>query len=247
MSLKTEIGPYLDKNGYVNPYPVDRTQGRQCDNATMYSSEYHIILAKRQEDSYRDADEWLILIDKASIVPGLTVRYPGDTTTDAPDNLYGILAASKVLKQPRVAEDFLAYGYRNFGFYNPSNPEHIKNKDGSIDWSMFQWRQLQLVFAAICASGRHSWWKIWNLPLAIYTALVIGISCIDEPYDNSDPRRLAWLLIQATEDSFLCRLASKIWYKRLYKIYPKGMNEVAGVYYQPSGLNANPFSKYWSV
>lgn len=246
MALRDEMKPYLDKNGYANPYPVVPGSGRSCDNATMFSSEYYIMLFKRQEDRIYDDEEWEILINKASIVPGLTVRYPGDATPDAPDNLYAILAASKVLKSPRVAEDFLKYGKSNFGFYNPSNPGHIKNKDGSLDWSTFQWRQIQLIFAALCASNNQSWWKIWQLPLAIYTALVIAFSCVGVDKQETDPRRLSWLLIQATESSFLCRLAAKIWYNRLNKDYPNGMPDVAAIYYQPPGLSSNPYAKYWA-
>jgi hypothetical protein len=165
---------------------------------------------------------------------------------DAPDNLYAILAASKVLNKPEIALSFYIYGLKNFGFYNTSNPDHVRNKDGSLDWSFFQWRQFQMIFAALCASGIHKWWKIWHLPLALYTALVITVSCIGAQLDDYDARRLSWALIQATkEDSFLCRLASKIWYRRLHKDYPNGMRDIASGYYNPHGLTENPFAKYW--
>lgn len=247
MSLKSEIKEYTDKNGYVNPNPISKDSGRSCDNSTMFSSEIYIMLTKRQEDSPRDADEWEILIDKSSIKPGLTARYPEDNAPDSPDNLYAILAASKVLNKPKVAQDFLNYGLRNFGFYNPSNPDHILNKDKSINWITFQWRQPQLVFAALCAANKHEWWHFWNLGFALYTFLVILVSCINTPITDTDSRRLAWLLIQATcEDSLLCILASKLWYKRLYKDYKYGMRNVAAIYYYPQGLDANPFSKYWA-
>jgi hypothetical protein len=244
MSFRDEIKSYTDINGYINPYPVDTKRGRQCDNATMFSSEAAILLVKRLEDNFNDENEWEILINKSSIQPGLTVRYPKDNTTDAPDNLYGILAASKVLDKPNVALDILNYGKSNFGFYNPSNPNHIKNIDGSINWSNFQWRQPQLLFAMLCSSNTYKWYKFYYWFLDLYTALTIIISCFNTEISDTDSRRLCWLLIQSTQnDSLFCKLASKIWFKRLYKDYLRGMNDVANVYYKPTGNN--PFGKYW--
>lgn len=244
MSLRQEINSYTDVNGYISPYPVHPSAGRSSDNATMFTSEYYILLAKRYEDVPSDADRWNLLIANSSLVPGLTVRYPGDTSTDAPDNLYAILAAAKVLRVPRVAQAFLDYGKANYGWYNPSNPHHIRNKDGTLDWSNFQWRQPQLVFAALCAANNYHWLKFWHLPLALYTAIVIATSCIDTPVDDADSRRLAWLLVQSTQDSLLCSLASKLWYDRLLRDYGSpGMREVAKVYYWPH--SGNPFAKYW--
>lgn len=247
MSLRDEIKSYTDSNGYINPYPVAPTAGRSCDNACMFSSEYYIMLEKLKQDNHMDADEWEILIDKSSIMPGLTVRYPGSTDLDAPDNIYGILAASKVLNKPQVAASILAYGVSNFGFFNTSNPGHIKNKDGSWNWPAFQWRQPQQIFAAACASNTYKWWKFWYYPVELVTALIIATSCYNTPNFDTDARRLSWLLVQTVKDSsWLCSLASKIWYKRLYKDYGSaGMAAVAGIYYQPQGPGNNPFSKYW--
>lgn len=81
------------------------------------------------------------------------------------------------------------------------------------------------------------------LPLELFTALVIATSCWRVPTSDTDARRLAWSLIQATQNSFLCKLAARIWTARLYKDYPEGMNSVAEMYYQP--LGSNPYAKYW--
>lgn len=243
--LRDEIIPYTDVNGYVNPYKVDVTKGRQCDNSTLFTSEYYIMLAKRGELSIFDADKWEYRISDSSVVSGLTVRYPGDNTTDAPDNIYAILAASKVLNRPDVAYSMLQYGFANDGFFNASNPYNIENKDGSMDWSTLQWRQFQMLFATYCAADCYRWWKVWLWGFNVYTALVIATSCINTPTDDSDSRRLCWLLIQATqEDSWLCKLAAYIWFKRAktqYGVSENVMREVAKRYYQ-TGM---PFITYW--
>jgi len=247
MALRDEIKAYTDSNGYINPNPVAPDAGRSSDNSTMFTSEYYIMLEKLLQSNSSDHNQWKALIDKSSIMPGLTVRYPSDTALDAPDNIYAILAASKILNQPGIALSILNYGISNLGFFNTTNPNHIRNTDCSWNWSALQWRQPQQLFAAACASNTYKWWKIWYKPIEIITALVIATSCMNSPTSDADPRRLSWLLIQATKDSsWLCSLASKIWYKRLYKDYGSdGMRAVAAVYYSPKGLGNNPFSKYW--
>lgn len=245
MTLRDEFKAYKDKNGYMNPYTVAPNAGRSCDNATLFTSEYYILLALNNELDL--SEYWRLLIALSSMEPGLTVRYPGDNTIDAPDNVYGILAASKVLAMPSVAHDFLRYGRQNLGFYNTSNPGHIKNQDGRINWNSFLWRQPQLIFMALCASGVYKPWKFWYWPLALYTSIVILTSCMQSDRSDSGSRLLAWLLIQATkQDSLLCRLASLVWNKRLLADYGgNGMKQVASMYFQPSGNN--PYAKYWPI
>jgi len=235
--LKEEIKLYKDNQGYVNPYLVNTSQGRQSDNGTMFSSEYYIMLSKRQEDTERDADEWEVLIAKCMPIPGLTVRYPGDIAIDAPDNIYAILAASKVLNRPHVAKSMLDYGFKHRGYYNIETP--------TWNWAGLQWRQLQMIFAMLCASNTYKWWKFWYWPLELYSALAIAISCMNTPTYETDPRRLNWLFIQSVkEDSLLCRLATKVWFKRLKKDYDvteNAMRVVAKTYYQDD----HPFAKFW--
>lgn len=232
MSLKTAIIPYLDSNGYVNPYKTDPTViGRQCDNSTMFTSEFFILLAKNKELSEDDKTRWKNLIITSMASPGLTERYPGASTEiDSPDNLIGILAASRVLNMPEVAASIYDYGKKHWGMYNPT---------GKWNWSAFMWRQPQLIYAMLLASKRARW---WHLPLELYTAAVIALSARNKKITDADPRRLSWLLIQATQDSWLCRMAAKIWTKRLMRDYgPSGMKWVAAVYY-PSN---HPFVTYY--
>lgn len=244
MGYKEDIKTYRDVNGYVCPAPTDPTKGRQCDNSTMFTSESAIIEQKLSISTEEDKNDWQRLINMSTVVSGLTVRYPKDTSTDAPDNLYAILAASEVLGRPEVAKSILDYGKRNFGFYTTDNPNHIKNAVGKVDWANFQWRQLQMLFAMYTASDTYKWYKFWLWPLNFYTFLCILTANSKPTPGQADPWRLSWLLIQSTMNkSTLCKLASKVWFKRLYVSYPNGMKGVAAIYYSPKPNN--PFSEYW--
>ena len=233
--LYDEIKDYIDGNGLVAPGLVEHGTIRASDNGTMFSSEYYIMLKERDELHSLDADTWETLIRSCMKESGLTVRAPKDLAVDAPDNIIAILAASKVLDKPKVAQDILTYGLAHKGFYDPAPTD-------KINWSAFQFRQLQLVFAMLCASNSYRWYKIWQLPLMLYTTLVILISCLNTPTQDTDSRRLCWSLIHAVaKDSLLCRLASKVWWKRLRKDYgDEGYRVVCNIYYQDN----HPFKRY---
>ena len=236
MSLETEIVPYIDGGGYVAPNLVPVGQMRGGDNGTCFTSEYYILMEKNHPTddwSKPRADGWEKLIRSCMPIPGLTVRFPGDKALDAPDNLYSILAASKILNKPQVADDILLYGITHYGFYNPTD---------KFQWAAFQWRQPQLLFAMLCASNNYKWYKFFQWPLAVHTALTILVSCYNTPKGDTDPRRLSWLLIQTVKnDSWLCKVASYFWYKRLYNVYTNGMKDVASIYYKDN----HPFTRYW--
>lgn len=237
MNLETDIIPYVDGNNLVAPNPVVPGTIRASDNGTCFSSEYFILMEMNYPDpdmSYLRAKGWEALIRTCMQVPGLTVRAPGDRAIDAPDNVYAILAASKVLSRPAVAQDILSYGKKHLGFYDPTGVPGVK-------LGAFLWRQPQIVFAMYCAANLYKPWKFWLWPLAVYTALVIGVSCWRVPVDHTDERRLSWLLIQTTKESLLCRLASKLWYNRLHRDYSDGMRTVRGIYYKG---NPHPFVTY---
>lgn len=252
MNLRSEIREYQDVNGYVNPYKVDTTKGMQCDNSVMFTSEYYIMLAKRCEDRILDDEEWENLVRKtypiqdAQRVLGLPSRYMYDNRQCPPDDLYAIFAAAKILDCPGIAQEILEHGIRHWGFYNNSNPNSIKT-DGKISWKSFLWRQPQLLYANLCAANKTHRLNIFQWPLAIYSAGTIAISCMNLKPGESDAPRLNWLLIEATRyDSWLCNLASKIWWKRMRKFYGvetnrEAIRKNASIYYGEE----HPFTKYW--
>lgn len=243
MSLRDEIKAYTDGNGYVIPNVSDGSL-RGSDNGTCFTSEYYMMLYKRHEDNLCDPEEFEIKIRKSMVETGLLGRAPGALgEQDGPDNQYAVLAACKVLGLQQLAENIYKYGMNHYGFFNSECPGTFRNKAGKINWRAFLWRQPQMVAAAISASGNFSRWKLWQLPFYIVAAVTIATSGISAPLNDSDTRRLCWSLIQSvTPDSFICRLAAKLWYNRLYKQYgPYGMREVAERYYQQS----HPFKHYW--
>lgn len=243
-NIKDDIVLYKDINGFISPHIVDAQYIRQSDNSCMFTSEYYIMLQKMGELTEADKKQWEFLIRSSMrYYQGLLVRYPGDETIDVPDNFYAVLAASKLLDVPEVSDDILRYGLSHFGFYNGENPGSVKGQDGKIKWPAFQFRQLQMLFAMLVASKHYKWWKFYMWPLELYTALVIATSCYKTDVNDTDARRLAWLLVQTVKDtSLLCKWASVLWFKRLHKDYgEEPMREVAYKYFQIM----HPFTRYY--
>lgn len=215
--IAAAFATYLDGNGLMSNSPVPPGTIRASDNGPLFSSQYALILLHQLEMTPDVELDYQKAIAACIDVNGNLHRAPGDTSEDAPDDYYGVSAAFSQL-----------------------------NVKSNVKLPFNLWRQPQLLFAVMASNQTLSRWKFWQWSLAIYTALVVLTSDINVDPGNTDARILAWLLIQATAPhSTLVSLAAHIWYNRLYAAYPNGMNDVAAIYFQPNGLNNNPYSKYW--
>lgn len=249
-----DLGPYRTLSGLIDahtlPVPTPLDWG---DNGTMFFGESVCIASKLE-----GADGPSLPLDVIKtyhpyfIVPGLLRRRQNDTDIDGPDNMLGVLAASKVTGVTQYARDIFWYGIKHFGFFNQPNPgSPFYPGTHKIDGEAFLWRQLQLIAATISAARFNRLVKILFFPLYFYTALVILYAGLVRaaPSQDLDSRRLAWLLIQCVgDDSILCWLASKVWYHGLRKDYPlstwgQSMRGVASYFYQQDPKH--PFITYW--
>lgn len=219
MSIVDDFRPYIDANGLLCPAPVPAGTIRGSDNGPCFTSEFLLEFMPQQSNvTFGESSAYFGAIQKCVNSDGYLTRAPGDTTLGNPDDHYGVYAALVTYNLPPF-----------FKFY----------------WQLI--RMPQLFFASRCAANEPKWYKPYYWPLAIITALVILLSNINDSASDTDSRRLAYLLTVAIAPySLLCRLATKVWHKRLLKTYPNGMKDVYGVYFQPNGTGNNPYSK-WSI
>lgn len=246
MSLRTEINEdYTDANGLVSPHPCSR-QSTASDNGPMFTSEYYIMLKMRGELTAFDAMMYQTTINSCINLQGMLCRWPVlmPQIQEQIDDYYAVLNACKQLGITWMPRLFLKAAVRNLGALNNVNP-------GKWTFDSFLIRQPQLV-ASMVAAGfpskldpLHLAIRLIAFPFFLVAAVTIAISCIGEPKDSTDPRRLSWHLIQATQSlSVLCALSSLLWYRRLRLSYGiAGMRAVAAIYYKPEG--SHPFAKYW--
>lgn len=245
MGLREEIAGYIDGEGMVAPNKVAPGSMRGSDNGPVFTSEYYVMLSKLGQLTDQDKIDYANIIGKCIDVNGLLNRHQvalGDNGQEGPDDYYGVLDACKTLGNTDIPRKFLKAVVKYLGFLNNNQP-------GVKTGSSFLIRQPQLV-AAMIAAAFPSWknpihvlTRLAFLPWFAYAAVCIAIAGWADHTSDADARRLSWHLIQTMKPvSLLAKLASKIWYNRLYSQYgATGMKSVADIYYQ----QGHPFQAYW--
>lgn len=239
--IRDEFKPYFDGTGLLAPHPNPGMIG--SDNGPMFLSEFMIMLKQHGELSALDIAYYHEKISSCMNDDGTLNRVvrPNRASQEGPDDYLGVLNGCKQLGITDLPRRMLLAMFCYLGFLNNVNPGHKTVES-------FLARQPQLIAAMVAASFplwtiKHTLIRLLFFPLFAYSALVIAISCIGVPITESDPRRLGWHLLQITKDlSLLCNLASKLWYRRLFKHYGSaGMKAVAAIYYGKE----SPHAKYW--
>lgn len=235
MTLRESINSYIDINGLVTPSLAPIPPAKGSDNGVCFTSEYYIYLMKNGEYyPYNDFHDYICVIAHCELKSGLVSRSPGDRGLQPPDDYLAIMAVCSQLGNPSIASKILKYGLKNYGCFNNANP-------GEWTKASFLWRQPQLIAATYAAAREGRFNPIVKI-LSLYSALVIAVACIGSPKEETDSRRLTFLLTQAMNPvSLLCRLAAKFWVRRQKQIYGDNfMAEVCKIYYQ----EGHPFGKY---
>lgn len=249
MSVRDSFNNYTDGNWLNTPEPgVWSRKHPGSDNGPMFTSEVYIVLKKNGELNFQDKIDYNLRIGQCIDKNGLLNRVPigQQDGLESVDDHYGVLNGCYELGNTSIPRKILKATIKYLGFLNNVNP-------GKRTWQSFLVRQPQLVAAMVAASfpslknPLHWLARLIAFPFFIAAAISIAISCINTPTDQADPRRLAWhLQNNCKKVSFLCRIASKIWMKRLRKDYGiPMMSAVAAIYYEPKGIDQNPYSKYW--
>jgi len=248
MDIIDDFKSYIDGNGLNSPQPGSWASNQSgSDNGTMYTSEMYIILKKNGQLTVSDELSFEHMIDRCIGPEGLLNRVPvgQNDGQDGPDNILAVLNGCIELKNTDIPRTLFWACIKYLGFLNNVNP-------GTKTLQSFLVRQPQLVAAMVSAAFPsllnpfHWLIRILSFPVYFVAAGSIAISCIGTPTGDTDSRRLAWHLQNNTKKtSFMCLLASLIWLRRLAKDYPNKMNDVAAIYYNPKGLDQNPYSKWW--
>lgn len=220
--LKQAMAGYIGADLLVTP-----NYRGGSNNGVMYTGEFIVILNRLGELTDEERHYWRLAMTNCEISPGLIKRSPtNDRDNEGPDDYHGYLAAAKHC-DPQRAKNFLAHGYRHFGFYDSNGRLEIKD---------FMWRFPQLIVQARMAAGLRCFTSrlFFILPLMYHYLKAV-------PTSDTDARRLGWLLIQTWDGKgFFSKLAVRLWGDKLLKDYPNGMRDVAGIYYE----RGHPFAAF---
>lgn len=222
-SFTEEMTSYFGEDGLVMP-----RKASPSNNGVLYTAIYMMIAERIGEYENiripRIADAFNPLI----VQPGLIRRSKTCADQEGPDDYVGFLAVAHLYYYV-WAEEFLAYGWSNYGCYNNVDP-------GQFTWSAFLWRQPQLI-----AHAKYAAYERPNVFLRFAWIMTILLAGFRSPPSNTDARTLSWLLIQVWDgNGFFCKLAVNAWKKRLFRDYPCGMKDVFRIYFG----DEHPFTTY---
>jgi hypothetical protein len=230
VSLKESIeANFLDQDALVSPNPCSPTTRNASNNGLIYSGEYQVLLSLLGQ--YSNTSSYITSLEACYAVPGCLRRSPiNNTDYESPDDYYGVIAGLYFTRSKSQAKLILKYGLSHWGSFNNITP-------GCFSWTTMIWRQPQLLAMNLWAAG-------YSITLLnAFSALVIAFSCLGcKKTDGCDPWRLTWLLVQCgRRNSWFCRVASKIWYRRLNKTWG-GMGNIYAEYYKGLPGQEHPFT-----
>lgn len=222
MTLRNDLTPYTDEDGLVMP-----ALNTPSTNGVMYTSEALIALIRNGEATSLDANNYIAKMSSCTPIPGLLQRSPQNSGgQEGPDDYYGLATAVDELEHYKdIAKAVVLYAAKHLGSLDNINP-------GRWQWSAFLVRQPLLDACMLWAAG-----DFVGPVLRTITALTILYNAIfPAPTNDTTSWRLQWLQVQvARRHSLSSRLASILWYKRLYGVWgPSGMRAVNSVYFQPT-------------
>lgn len=240
MTLRADIqNGYIDGNGLVSPHHITQGELRASDNGVSFSSEYYIQLKKNGELSYQDCLDYVALVDSCALQPGLISRAPKDIGLQPPDDYISLLAACAQLNINSIPLEMLHWGYNHYGSYNNANPSVWTT-------ASFLWRQPQL-FAACRAVALSPKYNPLQCLLNAYAALCIAVAGYNAPVNDQqvDKWRLTYLLSLAMEGSILTSIATKIWKRRMVRLYgPQWLAAIYAIYFKGENGQLHPLAKW---
>lgn len=229
MSLRNDISAnFLDASGLVSPNPCSPTAENASNNGIAYSGEYVTLLALTNQ--LAAVPRYISVMTNCEVpgYSGLMQRSPSNNRdSQSVDDYYGLLCGLYFTGVYPFARDILKYGLKHFGSFNNLNP-------GNFTFQSMLWRQPQLLAMNLwSAYPGNKLIKLLMFPFTLWTAGVIATACLGlDQTGGADPWRLTFLLVQvAKRESWFCKMASKLWYKRLNKVWSNGMYGVYANYY----------------
>jgi hypothetical protein len=249
MGIRDDFSKFWDGNGLCTPSPCVPTPNvGGSDNGPLFTSIYYILLKRNGQLTNLDKQDYSQKIEQCVDSQGLLNRVPLNENDglESVDDYLGTLNGCIELGNTKIPRTFLWACIKNKGSMDNQQP-------GKWQWQDFLIRQPQLLCSMISASfpslvnPLHWLIRLAFFPLYFLSAMIVATSCMgDSPTDSND-RLLSWQTQNCLKKvSLLCYLGSLVWMWRLKKVFGLDMMKaVCGIYFQPNGLNQNPYSKYW--
>jgi len=261
MTLQSEIvAQYRDQNYLVSPYlEFDVEKAWASGNGLVYTAYYLALLQARGEltDEVQVLAACGVFTCRKAGYPGLYTRAAGHPDQEGPDDYIGLSAIAALASRPEIAKEIIQYGqapvllkgvlagsqYDKFSeigdalFGNIAVTYNYNNVvPGTMHRSSWLGRQPQVIASLEWAAGLSP--PLWR---RLYWFVVVCAS--GSKTSRTQDWMLSWLLIVVAGDkTWLNRLASAIWWRRL-KRNVGSLQTVFQSYFGPE----HPITKYCNI
>lgn len=211
------IDEYTDKNGMIVPQRHWGDSGNGL-TYTAFDMQLRRIYKIAQRKNYTK------LVMSCMMEPGLLARTPQNSYGNQQhDDIQSVLAGCVISGNTEVPQLILKRLVTNLGFYDT---------DGKKEGKDFLGRFVYLWPSLLAASSPISKWLVYP-PLVLYTAT------FKPEHGNTSGIHLQWSFLEYMDTLFPWNPFKKKWEKKLHEIYPNGIADTMGVYFD----NGHPFSR----
>lgn len=221
VNLSEEIKPYIDSNGLVSG------NGQPTGNGIRYTSEW--LIANKQITN----EDLLFFYQSIMQCVHLGFIYESPDGGDAStiDDLIPLFHARRHVD--------VIFRHSIYKIYQCLKDHYWiqPTRDGRFQWKGCLFRFPQLIcHAKFCFNEKP------NIFLKLYWCFVVLLACFNKR-SHQDGWILTWHMVKAAQDrSKLCDFVGNIWWEKKEKMWPNGLGECMGEYFQ----NPNhPLAKYW--
>lgn len=187
-------------------------------------------------------------------IPGLFHREGGNPAFNSVDNYIGIVRCCQVLDLPEAIHDIYDHGAQHDWIFNNRDP-HSDVLDEFAENGAKEWfgRFLGFPIYVKSATGRPlSWWDQWKFSQMIQTDAPQENSLLAQIQQKPDVGNhlLQWHENRGMKGAggILLSAWQKAWVKRMSKLYPGGLGEMARYYFGPDSRGPNPLgTQAWGM
>lgn len=253
MGIIEDFKIYRDKFGLTG-LSTNGTQGDTSQNGALFTMEYIIHLIN--DPNVSNIDKWAELnrlrdvYDSLEVLPGVSVRYPGDKEFESMDNAGAIFTFSGLHDDGRFSERAYKHGKstradgideiqdadKNKKFYPLAKimsgfraPRFFWNNNNPTKFCFQGWHGRSPAYRAFMKLTAGRFVGPWG-QFMIFIGQFLGLTTNT---GDSDARKLAYVNWQfLKKHNFVWALLYRIWCSILMSQYANGMKDVYGMYYR---------------
>lgn len=235
MTFKDELEPYLNVNGVVQDRPVPRNHLGSCDNL-IFTVEACVIMWKIGSLTQEDKNSFKRTV-KLFLNGGLLMR-PDFEGQQQQDDFLTVPCLGYLCDDASIAKEIYQYGQKRVKVWGPISFRYVYNNDAPDKFDPKAWMARNPAFVpnlkfSMCVEDSRNWPSIWE-QIKWAASIIYGAFFYPEPRESGgqDYWLIPWVMVSVHgAKTPITRFASRIWWRKCQKVWPKGMRECFRIYF----------------